>query len=187
MQKSLKLDPKQIDSRNRLGVALAQRGRIDEAIGHWRQALLLDAESGEVLSNLACALVQQNKLSEAATHYRSAVRANPNEVRYLDELARLLATASDENVRNWPEAVELAKRACQLSQYKQPEPLDTLGLAYAAGGKFVQATETAAKALDMALAASKQELAEQIRKHIEQYERKEPLLEQSPRPDEIEP
>ncbi len=186
-QKSLELDPKQIDSHNRLGIALAQRGRIDEAVGHWRQALLLDAESGEVLSNLARALAQQGKLSEAATHYRSAVRANPNEVRYLDELARLLATASNENVRNWPEAVELAKRACQLSQYKQPEPLDTLGLAYAAGEKFVRAAETAAKALEMALAASKQELAEQIRKHMEQYERKEPWLEQSPRPDDIEP
>ena len=35
--------------------------------------------------------------------------------------------------------------------------------------------------------ASKQELAERIRKHMEQYERKEPWLEQSPRPDDIEP
>ena len=49
----------------------------------------------------------------------------------------------------------------------------------------VEQTLRRERALEMALAASKKELAEQIRKHMEQYERNEHWLEQSQSPDDI--
>ena len=63
----------------------------------------------------------------------------------------------------------LAKRACELTEYKQPAALDTLAVAYAEAGRFQDAVDMAEKALELAIGLGQEELAREIRAHLEMF------------------
>ena len=92
-----------------------------------------------------------------------------NSVPALNDLAWLRATAPDPGLRNGPEAVRLAERACQQTQYKEVVPIRTLAAAYAEAGRFDDAVATARKALAMALAQGPKELAARDEQLLELY------------------
>ena len=56
----------------------------------------------------------------------------------------------DVQVRNGPRAVELAERACQLTEWKTAFFLGTLAAAYAEAGQFADAAATAERARNRA-------------------------------------
>ena len=95
----------------------------------------------------------------------------------LNDTAWLLATVPSATARNGPEAVELARRAIDLSGGNNPELMGTLAAAYAEAGRFAEAAETARKALDLATQQSKQALAESIRAKIRLYQAGTPFHE----------
>ena len=72
-------------------------------------------------------LVMLGDLSYRKRDYKSAIdyyfqqlQLNPNSMDALHNLAWILATCSDERIRKSALAVEYAKKACQLSDYKIP-------------------------------------------------------------------
>jgi hypothetical protein len=70
----------------------------------------------------------------------------------LDEVAWLLATYPDSNVRDGAEAVRLAERACALTDRRVPALLATLAAAYAETGDFSRGIATGEEALTRAQA-----------------------------------
>src|SRR5208283_2111848 len=101
---------------------------------------------------LAQALSQQHKSKEAVFQYREALRLKPDFADALNELAWILATAPDPGLRSGTEAVQLAKRACELTQNRQAAFLTTLS-AHAETGRFSDAIATAQKAGEVAQTA----------------------------------
>jgi len=89
----------------------------------------------------------------AVAQYRQVLAVKPDAIEALNNLAWLLATSSDDTLRDGPEAVRLAERACALTQYKEAAQLGTLAAAYAEAGRFADAVATAQKAFDFATAA----------------------------------
>jgi Tfp pilus assembly protein PilF len=69
---------------NVLGMALADDGRFDEAIGHYRQALSMRSDYAEAYNNLGIALARQGRIDEATSQFRKAVEIPnpPAEMRY---------------------------------------------------------------------------------------------------------
>jgi hypothetical protein len=65
--------------------------------------------------------------------------AEPDSPEPLNNLAWLLATSSDDSVRNGTEAVHLAEHACYLTGFKQMTMVSTLAAAYAETGRFPEA------------------------------------------------
>lgn len=63
---------------NNLGIALAERGQVDEASEHFRRALEIKPDHAEAHNNLSLALQRQGKLDEAIAHAQTALRVNPN-------------------------------------------------------------------------------------------------------------
>jgi hypothetical protein len=55
--------------------------------------------------------------------------------------------------------VRLAERACEVTQYKEPIFVGTLGAAYAEVGRFEQATKAAILARDLARTTGQPDLA----------------------------
>jgi hypothetical protein len=65
-------------------------------------------------------------------------------------LAWLLATGTDVTLRDGEKAVEYATRACEATDWKVAEYLDTLAAAYAEHGDFGHAVGFAKKSLTLA-------------------------------------
>ena len=116
-----------------LGIALAEQGKGDEAISHYREALSIRPDHAEVLGNWGLALAGQGKVEEAIAQYREALRLKP-----------LYAEACN----NWANALKQAGRMKEATaQYREalrlkpnfPEARANLALVLAGQGKAEEA------------------------------------------------
>ena len=169
-EKALSIEPNSPMVHNNLGLALLSQGKADQAVAHFEKALSIRPNSPEVHNNLGLVLLSQNKEDQAILHFQEAIRLNPNYPEALDGLARLLATARNQKIRDGATAVQMAERANQLTGYGQPEMLDTLAAAYAEAGRFPEAIQASQKALDLAYSADMSELAKDIESRMRLYQ-----------------
>jgi tetratricopeptide (TPR) repeat protein len=63
---------------NLMGIAESKRGRIDDAITYWEQAVALAPQYAHAQANLGAALFTKGRLDESIEHSRDAVRAKPD-------------------------------------------------------------------------------------------------------------
>ena len=105
----------------------------------------------------------------AIRDFELAIAINPVYTKAYNNLAWVLATQRNDQVSDRIRAVELAKKACELSSYKDPANLDTLAFAYAGIGQFDKAVETATKAMQIARAANNEKLVRHIQRNLEFY------------------
>ena len=182
---ALQIEPDNAKTHNILAVALRAQGKLNEAISHCRRALDLAPNDAGALYNLALFLQLQGKLNEAVSSYRKVLQLNPDSAELLNSLAWILATAEDTKFRNPNEALELARKACKLTNYQQPQMLDTLAAAYAAADDFQKAIETAEKAAQLAVSAGNRKLAGKIQGRIELYKADRPCRDQMPTQNEL--
>jgi len=145
---------------------LLAQGRASEAMERYTQALQIDPKCtdarvgcGVALAQMGGALANEGKLMEAVRRYREALQFQPDLIEVLNNLAWLMATANEAAVRNGPEAIQLAERACALTQHRQAMFIGTLAAAYAENGRFEEARNTAQKAIALAKAAGQTDLA----------------------------
>jgi hypothetical protein len=62
---------------NKLGYALFQKGRVDDAISHYQEALRIAPHYAEAHNNLAMALFQKGRVDEAIAQFQQALQINP--------------------------------------------------------------------------------------------------------------
>ncbi len=170
----LRRNPDDPNTHQALATELYRQGKIDEAIAHWLEAAKQKPDWAEVQNSLGTAFYQQSKPKDAVKYWSEAIRLKPDWPEPQNNLAWLLATAEDEKLHNPAEAVRLAERACELSDYNQPGMLDTLGVTYAAAGRFTEAVKTAEKGIELAQQTKQETLAEDIQSRLELYKTNKP-------------
>jgi tetratricopeptide (TPR) repeat protein len=175
-QEALKLQPNYADAHWRYGMLLAYTGNRKEALDHLRKAIRLHPTVQEYL-DLASVLRAMGQSDAAVTQCREALRLQPDSPLALINLAWILAADPSNRVRNGPEAVTLAERACQLTRFRDPSFLGTLADAYAEAGRFEDAIRTAGQASDLARTAGNQKLAEKNQQLLEMYRAGKPFHE----------
>ena len=166
---TLQYTPGNVETRLRLARILVLEGKLDEAIPQYLMILQLAPDHIQARLELAETLTQQHKTAEAISHYREVLRLDPNSFEALNNLAWILATSPDDQIRNGAEAVQLAERACVLTGDKSPTLIGTLAAAYAEAGRFKEAVQAGEKAYQLALASTNAALAETNQKLIELY------------------
>jgi tetratricopeptide (TPR) repeat protein/mono/diheme cytochrome c family protein len=167
--KALGADPLNAAGHYNLGRALAERGQVDRAIQSYQKAIEISPEDADAHQSLARALVLQNDLAEAIYRYRRTLEIEPDRVGALLDLAWIIATAPNLELRVPAEGVRLAERAVRLTDGRDATALDTLAAAYAAAGQSDRAIETAERALSLALETGERELAAEIRTRLNRY------------------
>ena len=95
---------------NNLANILKERGQLDPAIGHYRQALLLKPGSSQIHLNLADAHQARGEAAAALRHYRRALNAEPNRVEIHLKLGNALLGQNAVG-----EAIDHYRRALQLA------------------------------------------------------------------------
>lgn len=104
-----------------------------------------------------------------------AARA-PDHAGILNNLAWILATSPDEQLRDGQQAVQLAEQANAVTGGRNPGVLDTLAAAYAAAGDFDQAVRVATEAQHIASSAGASQLTQEINGRLELYRRNQAYL-----------
>ena len=92
----------------------------------------------------------------------------------LNNFAWVLATSPLSDVRDGGKAIELATKACELTQFNAPHILSTLAAAYAESGDFATAVEWSQKAVDI----GDEQYNEQLKNELKTYQQGKPFREQ---------
>jgi Zn-dependent protease with chaperone function len=115
---------------------------IEKAI---HQQLLKEPRNVDLYMSLAMMYQQMGKERETADIYERVIALDPYRAVALNNLAWLLATTSEEGLRDPDRAIDLARRAVTLE--RSPGFLDTLAEAYFAKGRVEEAIRTIEEAL----------------------------------------
>jgi tetratricopeptide (TPR) repeat protein len=99
--------------------------------------------------NLGNALLGAGKVKEAMANYSAAIELDPNLIPAANNLAWLLSTNLNDDLRDGARAVELARKICAVPAQRSPSSLDTLGVAYAEAGRFPEAIKAVEEALTL--------------------------------------
>ncbi len=171
-QKALEVKSDSIEAMNNLSAIFFHEGRLDEAI-HWlRKALETKPDYQSAQRNLPVVEAEREKVLKALAGRREEIRTKPEDASLLNATAWMLATNPNASVRNGAEAVELARRAVQLTEGKEPVMIGTLAAAYAETGRFAEAVETARQAQRIASEQKLPALADLLQSRIRLFEAK---------------
>ena len=160
-----------------LALLLQAKGEWQEAAEQYEIAILGNPEQPDAHFYLAEALQHLGRTREAVFHLREALRFDPDSMAALNNLAWVLASSNDPDIRNGAEAVRLAERACERTKYQVTLFVGTLAAAYAEAGRFAEAVATAQKACDMASKAKDPELFRRNQELLELYRARQPYRE----------
>jgi len=111
---------------NNLGITPAKQGNLDEAIAHFKEALELNPDYDNAHYNLGLAYAKKGELEKAAACLRKSLQLKPDDPYTLINLAAVLIMNKKLPVYDSNEAIKLAERACELTDYKNPEMLGVL-------------------------------------------------------------
>jgi Flp pilus assembly protein TadD len=173
-REALALEPSNAALYQVLGEALVRQGQIAEGVRLLKLACQFRPDDIRVHIVLADAYGLQHRTADAIAEYKEALRLQPDVPIVLNNLAWLRATNPDEQFRDATEAMRLAERACELTQYKEPLFIGTLGAAYAEAGRFEEAVKTATQARDLARASSREELIGKSDEMIKSFSARQP-------------
>src|SRR5207244_2850299 len=134
----------------------------------------LNSKNREAYRSRGHAWKEKREYDKAVSDFEAALWLGPEDrinLAYLD-LALLLATCPQENVRDGKRAISIATKGCDLTGWKSPLFLDALAAAHAEVGQFDDAIRYEMNALeDPGTGGS---VKEDFRKRLELYQQRRP-------------
>jgi tetratricopeptide (TPR) repeat protein len=111
MQAAVALDPHSPVAQNSLGVALGQKGRLEEAIACFVEAIRLKSDYPDAHVSLGVALANKDRLDEAIAKYHDAIRLKKNSPAAYYNLGNALRQKRkpDEAIAAYRETIRLKK------------------------------------------------------------------------------
>jgi tetratricopeptide (TPR) repeat protein len=162
-------------AQNNLGKLLLMGGDVAGAVEHLTAALQLNPRYAQAHANLGNALMRMGNFSDAEAHFQAADELDPTDPWTKNNLAWILATGPLASLRDGARAIDLSQQAGKLVGEENPIILRTLAAAEAEAGRFAEATETAQRALQLAEAQNRTELARNLQIQLGFYSAGQPF------------
>jgi tetratricopeptide (TPR) repeat protein len=179
-EEAIRLQPNYADAYYNRGSVLFAKGRTDEAIADLEKTLQIQPNDADAHTGLGNALLRKGSLHEAIAQYEKALALAPEDPHSRNNIAWVLATASDASIRDGGKAVGFAQEAVQLSGGREPRFLRTLAAAYAESGRFSEALAVAQQAVVIATMQEKTDVRNRLERDLVLYRGRLPLRESSP-------
>jgi len=173
VEELLKAEPEDADTRLQLAMLYSADQKFEKAIAIYSQLLEKDPKSWSALRGRGDAWLGLGKHAEAIADYEKAYKIRPDDPGLLNNFSWVLSTSPFDKLRNGKRALELAEKACRLTQYKQAHIVSTLAAAHAELGDFKTAIEWSQKAV----ALGKEDQKEALAKELATYKEGKPVRE----------
>ena len=174
---ALALNPADAQIFYNLGNLLMQRGDWPEAEELFLVMLARNPNDFNAHLALGTILPHFGRNQEAVQQLETALQINPDAAEALNNLAWLLATSEDPNIRDGIRAVQLAEHACSLTGSKKTTYLGTLAAALAEAGRFDDAITAAQTACALAGKSGETNLLQKNQELLELYRTHKPYRE----------
>jgi len=171
-ERALRAQPRQVRAQLHLADALQRLGRPAEALGAYRRVIELDPANGEARLGRAFALIRLGRWVEARAALEDDIVALPDQPVFRHSLARVLATATDDAVRDGHRALQLAEELSRTM--KTVELGQTVAMALAEQGRFEEAAGWQRDLIRVAGASGHPDLLDRLRVNLERYEHRKP-------------
>lgn len=158
-----------------LGMLYLAAEQPREAIRRFTRALEIDQDNFPCRRGRSDAAISMGDHPAALADLEKALALEPADSGVLNNLAWLLATSPDDDLRDGPRAIELATKACEETKWEAAHIISTLAAAYAEKGDFENARKYARQAVDEG--KDDEGVAEQLAAELESYEAGKPWRE----------
>lgn len=177
MEQQLRRTPNDRDILIQMAMLCTAGHQPNRAIELYSSVLAAEPDNVEALEGRANALLGIGKHAEAIADFNRAVKLGTEDSGTLNNLAWVLATSPDDALRDGRRAVELATKACELTEYKLAHVLSTLAAAYAETGDFKTAIKWSNQAIKVGGDDTEADVREAIEKELKSYENEKPWRE----------
>jgi tetratricopeptide (TPR) repeat protein len=164
---ALALEPTLVAARLDLGSALHRLGSDQEAVELFRQVLEVDPKNSRARRGEAEALDSLGRSREAVELLENGWRAMPESGELVHALARLLASADDPEVRDGERALDLARRILRAGT--TPSRLETLAMASAEAGEFIEAVRLQRRVIYMVTLEGRIDVLPRLEANLARY------------------
>jgi Flp pilus assembly protein TadD len=148
-REAIRLDPQNTKTLRNLGVLLATQEKFVEADDAFCRAIDLKTDDPLPYTWHASFLANQAKFEQAIKTIDQVIGTGPDNAAVQNEIAWLLSTAPQDQLRDGQRAIKLARKACELTNFESAQFLDTLAAAHAEVGEFKAAITWSQKAISL--------------------------------------
>lgn len=160
--------PDYAQARLRLADVLRRRGRLQDALTEYERVMLADPTLSDATLGRAITLVRIGRYVEARDQLTEAIKVDPDHTGFPHALARLLAAAPDDSVRDGRRALALAQQVVKVDH--STDGGETLAMALAEVGRFDEAAAVQRDLIAAARQAGQPALAGRLRDNLRLYE-----------------
>ncbi|EEF60837.1 tetratricopeptide repeat protein [Pedosphaera parvula] len=144
---AIRLEPREAGLYFNRGSEYGQKNELEKAIADFNEAIQLNTNLSSAYNGRGYANYKKGNFEKAQPDFLHAISLEPTNGVAYGNLAWLLATCPTDSFRNGEEAVTLATKACQLTNWKSWLRIDILAAAYAEVGDFGVAIQYQQKAM----------------------------------------
>ena len=138
LSEALRTRPNYPEAQLRLASSLRRTGRTEESLRQYEQVLTQNPDSPEARIGEAMMLVRLGRSEKARDLLAAGMQTYPDQTPFAAGLARLLAAAPEDRLRDGEQAITLVQALLQ-KQPRTPELGETLAMSLAALGRFDEA------------------------------------------------
>lgn len=166
-------DPKYVEARFSLANALRRSGRVEESLSHYLEVLRINPAVSQAGFGYAMGLVRLGRYREARDRLERDVQSFPDQPGIAHALARLLAAAPDDQIRDGERAVRMVGELTK-TQPRTPVLIETMAMALAEVGRFEEAVKWQSEAMEAARGAGRTDMAAQLAANLRLYQGRRP-------------
>jgi len=170
--KAVEAEPTSVEMRMSLADALRRSGRERESLGHYADVIARSPAVSQAAFGSAMALVRLGRYREARAGLDAATKTYPDQPGFAHALARLLAAAPDDSVRDGARALTLMQTLTRTQ--RTLETIQTMAMALAEAGRFDEAVQWQKSALAAAAQANRRDQNKRLAENLSRYEQRLP-------------
>jgi tetratricopeptide (TPR) repeat protein len=148
-------DPEYLEARFSLANALRRSGRVQESLPYYAEVLRMNPAVSQASFGYAMGLIRLGRYREARDRLERDIKAFPEQLGFAHALARVLAAAPDDRVRDGARAYAILIGL--LKDQRTPALAESMAMAQAELGKFMDAVGWQRTAIELSRRAGRKE------------------------------